>query len=280
MLRGGGARIGWILAALALPPVTSIAPSIPPIPGWGPSPARAESTLRLELPDSYGAIPASTYDEDGDRVGGAKLRVDRLDSGHVQLYSECGIEGGARTIAKALLEPIDDGRALRLLSQESRSFLANGEPLGLLRVDHRAGIASCTGGNGDAAPTRLPVPETDRVANIPLNLLFLPLVRGDVETVNFQLFLCRAQRPRFLDFEAHVARRDNGTGRKVVEVRYSPDLGGMLSIVARNFVPRLSFWFDADAGSPWLGHRLPLYSKGPEVTVIREGVPPRLLHDD
>ena len=38
-------------------------------------------------------------------------------------------------------------------------------------------------------------------------------------------------------------------------------------------MPKLSFWFDPRSASPWLAHRIPLYSKGPEVFVIRDGLP-------
>jgi hypothetical protein len=62
-------------------------------------------------------------------------------------------------------------------------------------------------------------------------------------------------------------------------VRYGPDFG-IASMVARNFVPKLSIWYAPDAPHSWLAHRVPLYGKGPEVFVIREGIPPRRLGDD
>jgi hypothetical protein len=45
-------------------------------------------------------------------------------------------------------------------------------------------------------------------------------------------------------------------------------------------IPRLSFWFDPTTPTPWLAYRLPLYSKGPEVLVVRDGVPTRWLADE
>ena len=53
---------------------------------------------------------------------------------------------------------------------------------------------------------------------------------------------------------------------------YEPDLG-FVSTLAGDWLPKLSFWFDPRATNPWVGHRVPLYSKGPEVLVIRDGVP-------
>jgi hypothetical protein len=78
-----------------------------------------------------------------------------------------------------------------------------------------------------------------------------------------------------MDFEAHVERRDTGAHGpgSLVEVRYRPDLGPIGSFVAEHLIPKLSFWFDPTAPNPWLAYRLPLYSKGPEVIVVRDGVP-------
>jgi hypothetical protein len=80
-----------------------------------------------------------------------------------------------------------------------------------------------------------------------------------------------------MDFEAWV-EKDNQSARPI-EVRYGPDFGSVVSMVARSFAPRLSFWFDADEPHGWMGHRLPLYSGGPEVIVVREGVPAGWLVD-
>ena len=103
--------------------------------------------------------------------------------------------------------------------------------------------------------------------NIPLNLLFAPLVYDEVKQVDFQLFLCRS-RPRLVDFRGAIAQR---TQRGFARVTYSPNVG-LLSVVARAFVPRLVFWFDPTASNPWIGHRLPLYSSGPEIVVLRDGI--------
>jgi hypothetical protein len=104
-------------------------------------------------------------------------------------------------------------------------------------------------------------------------------VRGEVSTVSFQLLLCRGG-PRLMDFQARVVRRESGPdGRELVEVRYGPDLGMVVSLFARAMVPKLSFWFDAKGDNQWLAHRIPLYSEGPEMFVVRRGVPTQWLVD-
>jgi hypothetical protein len=129
--------------------------------------------------------------------------------------------------------------------------------------------------DGESSRTKeAALPAGDRVANVPLNLLFLPLVQGDSKELSFQIFLCRGG-PRLLDFEARVAP-PNGTGGGLVEVRYGPDFG-VISMIARGLIPHLSVWFDPRSPQSWAAHRVPLYSKGPEVFVIREGVPSRWL---
>jgi hypothetical protein len=237
--------------------------------------ARAESALVLAYPEVFGSVPAATYDEAGNRLGHARLQVERRDDGGVRLVSESGIDGGASTLATAELAPLGDGRGLRLEVEESRSFDPTGTPMGVLRIDHREGFATCTAGDGTAVD-RLELPAEDRIANVPFNLLFLPLVRGDADSLSFDFMLCRGG-ARTLGFEAHVARRDGSDG--LVEIRYGPRFGKMVSLLSQRLVPRLSFWFDPGARDPWLAHRLPLYAKGPEVLVVRDGVPTTLLSD-
>jgi hypothetical protein len=237
--------------------------------------ARAESSLRLPYPDDFQTLPASTYSS-GEWVGNANVVIEQRDEGVVRMFIENGFEGGARTVLSAELGAIDGGHALRPVWQESRSFDPNGRPLGILRIDHQRRVASCTPGP-DADPqaaVEVPLPDGDRVANVPLNLLFLPLVRDERSEVDFQFFLCGGG-PRMLDFEAHVAERRNGGpgGRHLVEIRYGPDFGPFSSMLRGTVVPRLSVWFDPQARTPWLAHRLPLYSDGPEVLVVRDGVP-------
>jgi hypothetical protein len=46
----------------------------------------------------------------------------------------------------------------------------------------------------------------------------------------------------------------------------------MVSFFAQAVIPKLSFWFDPRARDPWMAHRIPLFTSGPEVFVVREGV--------
>jgi hypothetical protein len=239
--------------------------------------SRAESAFEFDYPSRFGRVPAATYDDEGNRIGAADLLIERQDDGKVRIFTLSGRDDGARTVASALFAPTKPGRSMRLVRQESRSFDADGRPLGLLELDHVAGIGSCTGPDGGTRVT-LPLPREDRVVNVPMNLLFLPLVRGEVSSLQFQLFLCR-EGARLMDFEAWVAEDADAAAARLVEVGYGPDFGGIVSLVARNFVPELTFWFDRSKPHDWMGHRMPLYSGGPEVLVLRDGVPSRKLAD-
>ena len=245
--------------------------------------ARAESGLRLAYPAAFGAVPAATYDTSRLRVGAAHLVLEKLDGARVRIFAESGFDGGARNVATALLEPSADRQTLQPVLQESRTFRSDGSLRGTLSVDHRTRIATCGRSQGDGAALRIEhieLPAADRVANVTLTLLFEPLVRGVAPSLAFQMFLCEGG-ARLMDFEAHVERRDTGAHGpgSLVEVRYRPDFGPIGSYVAERLIPRLSFWFDPTAPTPWLAYRLPLYTKGPEVIVVRDGVPTRWMTD-
>jgi hypothetical protein len=240
---------------------------------------RAESDLLMDYPGFFGPIPASTYDVDHKQVGSARLLIEGLDNGKVRIISESGFSDGARTIATAELVPAEGEHKLRPVLQKSRSFNADGDALGVLLVDHVQGIASCRNPDG-RTKDKIALPPNDRVANVPLNLLFLPLVRREKEEIAFQFFMCGGG-AHFVDFVANLApsSRNGKQPRKVVEVRYGPDFG-LATVVAQTFVPKLSFWFDPELPHRWMAHRLPLYGKGPEVFVVRDGVPAHWLGDD
>ena len=238
--------------------------------------ARAESDLLLEAPKAFGTVDASTYDVNRRRVGDAHLVMERLGDGNVRLISQSGFTGGARTVITAVFEPTGAPDTLRPLRQESRSFDHQGNPLGHLLLDHAEGVGRCFDPNG-VQVAELEIPGEDRVANTALSLLFLPLVRGETDEIDFLLFFCGLG-TRFVTFTANRAP-DNGGPQNVVEVRYGPDFG-FATLVASSFVPRLSFWFDPKSPHRWMAHRLPLYGKGPEVFVVRKGVPPRWLGDE
>jgi hypothetical protein len=240
---------------------------------------RAASDLLMDYPGSFGPVPASTYDVDRKQVGEARLVIEKLGNGNVRISSESGFTGGARTIATAELSPAEGSNKLRPVLQESRSFDPDGNALGLLSIDHVQGIASCRNPTGEMRG-KIALPSNDRVVNVPLNLLFLPLVRREKKEIAFQLFMCGGG-AHFMDFVANLAP-SSGNGNRpqtIVEVRYGPDFG-LATLVAQNFVPKLSFWFDPEAPHRWMAHRLPLYGKGPEVFVVRDGVPTRWLGDN
>ena len=240
--------------------------------------ASAESELVVGYPDAFGVVPAATYDVERKRVGKAHLVLEQLEDGRVRMFSESGFTAGPRTVLTAILEPLDGEKKLRPVLQESRSFDPSGTAMGTLSIDHEQGRATCKGPGGELI-SELELPKPDRVANVTLNLLFLPLVRRELDEVSFQLFLCGGG-AKLIDFIGNLSPESrNGKKPPAMEVRYGPDFG-IASMIARNFVPKLSIWYAPDAPHSWLAHRVPLYGKGPEVFVIREGIPPRRLGDD
>ncbi|HEX2484289.1 MAG TPA: hypothetical protein VHQ66_03255 [Myxococcota bacterium] len=253
-------RIGWLVATAALALAA---------PAWG------ESALLLPLPDAFGAIDAGTFDGEGHRVGAATMEVRRRADGRVEVRAESGIEGSAHSAVAALMELAPGGGALRLLSQRSESFDTSGASLGVLTIDHEARVARCgVPAGSDDEPVALELPPHDRIVNVPLNLLFQRLVRGEASEVAFQVLLCRFG-ARILDARARIAtpRAEGG----LVEVQYRLDFGPLLSSVAQPFLPTLSFWFDPDSPGAWVAHRMPLFSKGPTVLVVRSGFSPERL---
>lgn len=244
-----------------------------------PRPAGAESELVLPYPQSFGTVPASTYDDEGRRVGDAHLVVEKLDDGRVRMLAESGFEGAERNVVSAILAPLNGNSGLRLVRQDSRSFDSEGRSLGHLSVDHRDGMGRCIPPPREDGETRsIELPEDDRVANIPVNLLFLPLAKGERDTIEFQVMLCSGG-PRLITAVAEVARRvktEDGL-RDIVEIQYEMDLGPILSRLARPFMPKLAVWMDPRTPDAWLAHRMPLFARGPTVMVVRTGVPPQVL---
>ncbi len=241
-----------------------------------PAATRAESTLRLPLPSAFGEVPSATFSESGKRIGDARLDVMKLANGNTYLMASGGIAHAESMVLSAELAPSPDGGGLRPLWQMSHSWDKDGRSLGVMFIDHVKERAFCSHEDGNPnPPDELPVPQPDRVAHVPLNLLFLPLVRGEVEEIKFQFLLC-ALGPRFVDAKATVARRMPPAGGQgpLVEVRYQLDLNPVLLALARPFLPRFSFWFDPVASDPWVAHRMPLASKGPAVLIVRGGVSP------
>lgn len=249
--------------------------------------AAAESALALPYPDpaSFDPISASTYDEAGQRVGGASIRLELLENENVALRLRSGFDGGARIELDAELAPIqvDGTRMLRILRERSQSFDPDGKPLVILSIDHEKGEASCTPPEGEKGkPSVVALPSPDRVVNVPLNLLFQPLVLSEVDVIHTQAFFCLGG-ARLMGFTGKRAKeRDtpNPDGRKIREVRYGPDGKNLFSWAAKAFAPQISFWMDIDAGGAYVAHRMPLYSRGPVVYVISDGIDPgRVIAD-
>jgi hypothetical protein len=160
-----------------------------------------------------------------------------------------------------------------LVEQRSQATRSDGVSLDLLVIDHDRGRASCYPAKGAPGEARhIDLPDDDRVVNVPMQLLFQPLVSGEVDRVQFQIVLCR-KGPVIHSMVAIPGPRDKRHGREVLEVRYGPDIGSALSFLASRLLPRFSFWFDGEAGE-YLGHRMPLHTKGPEVLLVRQGLQP------
>jgi hypothetical protein len=226
------------------------------------------------LPRELGSFDAVTWDRGGRRLGESSLVLERLEDGKIRGRIDTSAGDTGRMHATVLLEPTEGG--LRLLHEESQSYAGRDRAFPFLHVDHVAGVATCTPPPGSAQGfRRIDLPPDERIVNVPLSLFFLPLVRGQVEELEFQIFVC-ARGGRVIDFVAQATERKGDDGETWIEVRYRPDLGPF-SWLASSLVPDLAFWFERDGGGRYVAHRIPLHPDGPEVLVAREGVTPRDL---
>jgi hypothetical protein len=238
------------------------------------APAAARSGLVLPYPPSIGAVPAATYDDDGNRIGDAALRYERKPDGHLHLRAESSMTDGPRTVMQAEFAEIGEREGLRVLWQSSLSHDAEGQPMVHVEIDHEKREARCTppGGKPEEAKV-LELPAEDHVANTIMSLFFLPIVRGETDQLKFQVFLCRGGGARFMNFVAlRAPRHKQQDTRGVVEIRFGPDLGKVASWLASVVAPKLRFWFDSTNDGDYLAHRMPLYGGGPEVVVMRDGL--------
>jgi len=237
-------------------------------------PAQAASALRFVSPPRLGEIPAVTYDADGHPIGHARLAMMRTAAG-LRIDVETTLDNGERSSLSAAMRRLDDGR-LQLVSQSARTFDAHGVLTRAMDLDHVHARGRCRLPSGEVRTIALPA--QDRIANVPLNLLLRPLVTGAEQQVRFQTFVC-GETVRIVDTEASRVGPPAGAQARsgLVEVRYRFDLGLGLSLLARPFLPRIRFWFDAQRPNVWVGYRLPLYSDGPTVLVLRNGVNPSQL---
>lgn len=238
-------------------------------------PAAGESTLRLPLPDSLGPIAVETYDEQAaKRVGPAFIGYENLESGVIRFTGSSGIEGAENTVIKADFEVTAGGR-LKPLLQESRSRDAQGRPLGVMTIDHRAGTGTC-------APTgekrrSISLPDIDRVANVILAHALVPLAKAGEGEAPFQLLICRPS-VRVVSARSVVRVAKGWSEGNLIEIETGLDLGPILNRLLSPWLPSVSIWFDG-AESTWLGHRVPLYAKGPTVTVLRADIAEKLASE-
>ena len=233
--------------------------------------SRAESSLLSDVPAAFGGCDAVVYDASGKAVGRARLEMREDPDGFVRLAIETHLHTGEVQSLRAELEPSPGGRKLVLASQQTRTLGRDGELIVGMRVDHRRRRAVCT--DAERGEVSLDLPARESIANVPLNLVLLPVARGSIPKARFQFLLCRGE-PRVLDASAALARRLEGIPGHpgIAEIHYSFEVGGVLSSLIRPFLPTLVFWLDPQARIPWLGHRMPLFPRGPRVTVLREGI--------
>ncbi len=264
--------------------------------GLWPTMAEAGGSLRLTGVE-LGAIEATTFDGTGRPIGRSSFEVVPSGPGRITMKIEISVEAGGVNRSMAVLEeapsfrPVPDSgamgvRELRLVEQRSHAIRADGQSLDLLVIDHEGGRASCYAAADIALQNdrhldkegqlehgrHLELPEDERVVNVPMQLLFQPLVEREVESIRFQIALCRGE-PVLHDMIAVRGPVQQQDGRRIVEIRYGPDLGRTVSWLASRLLPRLSFWLDEEAGA-YLAHRMPLHTGGPEVLLVRSGIEP------
>ncbi len=230
---------------------------------------RAESSLLLPLPQTMGSVEVDTYDEAGEvRVGPGFIQFQTLEDDTIEFVGSSGIDGAENTTIKALFARTPDGTRLRPLFQESRSFDASGAPLGVMTVDHREGVGTCHPTGGERRSVELP--EVDRVANVILAQALVPLAATGEGEAPFQILICRPT-VRVVSAVARVEESADWNQSQLVEIRTGADLGPVLNRLLGPWLPSVSLWFDARQPA-WLGHRVPLFAKGPTVTVLRADV--------
>ncbi len=231
--------------------------------------ASSDTALRISLPSSYDTIEVVTYDAAGrERVGRGFIEYKKLADGLIRFKASSGIENAERTVVTALFEPSADGGALRPIRQESRSFDAKGQALGVMTIDHRAGIGTCHPSNGPERSVKLPAEEL--VANVILAQVLNPLAVAGEGEFRFQILICRPG-VRVLRAKARVIQKESWRGGRLVEIEMGAELGPILGRLLGPWLPKVSIWFGGRQAN-WLGHRVPLFAKGPTVTVLRADI--------
>lgn len=246
--------------------------------------AYGESQVRIAIPEIFGETAVDTYDASGSqRVGTGFIAFETLDDGTIQFVGRSAIQGAESTRINALFEAIPETGLMRPLLQQSRSLDAEGNPMGVMTIDHRNGVGTCAPTGTD--PRSVPLPEDDRVANVILANMLRPLAGNGSGEVPFQILICRPG-VRVVSARARVVEKRGALSRPValangkaaldlVEIETGADLGPILNRLLGPWLPTVSLWFDGSQ-SAWLGHRVPLFAKGPTVTVLRADIAERL----
>jgi hypothetical protein len=271
------ALIGWTIMMLG-------------VVGLDPAPLAAESMIVLESPGELEGIGATTFDQNGNVVGESSFDIVTEETGVRHLTVKMEIEGGGSNVSEAMLapilgatsgshagsqiaQPLGQRRSFRLLEERSQATRADGVSLELLVIDHTKGRVSCYPPDGNLTNGRhIDLPRDDRVVNVPMQLLFQPLVSRQVAKLRFQIAVCRdgPLLHKMIAERGTMSRRD---GRDVIEIRYGPEVSRAIAWFASRLLPSFSFWFDADNGG-YIGHRMPLHRKGPEILLVRQGLSP------
>lgn len=235
--------------------------------------AQAESSVELPWPSSFGEIEAKTYDRRGRHVGRATFVQTRLEEGGLLLEATSNIQNSASTRYLAEMKSSGDESSLRLTRQESHSHDEKGRSLGILTIDHSAGVIICEPPtwSGDTQTIQVKLPQVDRVVNVPLHLLFLRLIDKQQKEIAFQIAACRPE-PKLYNAVAKIAN-GFGSNNSLIEVSYRVVLGRWNKL-ASPFIPVFSVWFDREKKNSWIGHRVPLYTKGPTVLILRNEFKP------
>ena len=214
--------------------------------GTLPTPTAAESTVILESQIELESFAATTFDKQGHAIGTSSFEITTKETGVHRMIVTMAIEGGGRNVSEAMLapnvaaitgarsenetvQPIGPSQSFQLLQQRVQATRADGDVLELLVIDHMKGRVSCYPPNrGLTNGQHIDLPEDDRVVNVPLQLLFLPLVSGEVDSVRFQVALCR-DGPVIHKMIAVRGPKSRQLGRDVLEIRYGPDLGSTIA---------------------------------------------------
>lgn len=263
------------------------------------SEVEAESELLLDMPENLEDIAATTFDSHGRAIGLSWFEIESNQSGTRHMKIELSVDGGGTNRSEATLVPVsvlstaalptaaapsvaaarpgggqrDPTRQFRVIKERSQATRADGVSLDLLVIDHTRRRVSCYPPDSDPSAGRhLELPEDDRVVNVPLPYLFRSLATGELEKLRFQLAFCH-DGPLLRNMIAVRGPRISRAGREVVEIRYGPDFGRAIAWLTSQLLPTFSFWFDARDGQ-YLGHRMPLHRKGPEILLVRKGLTP------